>query len=312
MAPELRGSHLGTGHRADRAIAGPDHHHKLTLARATVPLGQQLLRSAAQPLLELLGQLAGQHHPTPWQDALQFSQQAFHPEGGFVEDQGSRDCPQFCQTSGPLPGFVRQEAREVEGFGRQSAGRQTGHQRAGSGNGLYPKPCGQNFGHDAFSRIADSRRSGVGHQGHGLATAQSVEDLRAASGLIETEIADHLFSKPEVGQQLAGVPGVFGGDHRALPKHPQRPEGDVLQVSDGCGHQVQRSGNQRGRGRWGGLNGARGRWRCLHGYSLLLEPGRVTPEKPGREVQPGNASAYFRRKSQPKPSLPRCGRGHIV
>ena len=54
-------------------------------------------------------------------------------------------------------------------------------------------------------------------------------------------VADERRLNPEVAQELAGVAGIFRGDEVRLFQHPKGPEGDVLQVADGGGDDVERA-----------------------------------------------------------------------
>ena len=43
-------------------------------------------------------------------------------------------------------------------------------------------------------------------------------------------------------KQLAGVPGILGGDQLHLAKYLQGPQGDVLQVADRSGYHIKAAG----------------------------------------------------------------------
>jgi hypothetical protein len=42
----------------------------------------------------------------------------------------------------------------------------------------------------------------------------------------------------QVVEQLAGNPGVFGGDQSYLTQDSDRPAGQILQISDGCADDI--------------------------------------------------------------------------
>jgi len=52
-------------------------------------------------------------------------------------------------------------------------------------------------------------------------------------------VADERRLDPEVAQELPRVTGVFRGDEVRLFQHPQGPKGNVLQVADGRGDDVE-------------------------------------------------------------------------
>jgi hypothetical protein len=45
----------------------------------------------------------------------------------------------------------------------------------------------------------------------------------------------------QMAKQLPGDSGVFGGNQIYLPKHPSRPEGNILQIANGCTDYVKRA-----------------------------------------------------------------------
>jgi hypothetical protein len=45
-----------------------------------------------------------------------------------------------------------------------------------------------------------------------------------------------------VAEQIAGAPGVLGGDHGHVPQDPQCAKGDVLEVANGRADHVERAG----------------------------------------------------------------------
>src|SRR5262249_15453568 len=59
--------------------------------------------------------------------------------------------------------------------------------------------------------------------------------------LIVLVVADRRFVDLEMVEQLARLPRIFAGDHRGFAKHAHGAIGDVFQVADRRGDQVQRA-----------------------------------------------------------------------
>jgi hypothetical protein len=127
-----------------------------------------------------------------------------------------------------LSGFVGEEANEMEFIGWQTTGGEGGDQSAGSRHWFNPEAGVENGSNHAFAGITYSRATRVGDQSDTLPTAQMVQDLVSAAGFVETERAQQRFLNIEPTKQLAGVPGIFGGDSVAFPKHAQGTRGKVF------------------------------------------------------------------------------------
>ncbi len=61
--------------------------------------------------------------------------------------------------------------------------------------------------------------------------------LAAGPGVVAV-VGDHGLFQPQVVEQLQGHPGVLGGDEVRLRQGLRHPPGDVPQVADGGGYQI--------------------------------------------------------------------------
>ena len=145
----------------------------------------------------------------------------------------------------PLAGFVRQETDEMKFSRRQTARREPGNKRARTSHGLHAKSGGYGGAHHAFAGVADAGTAGVRDQRNFLAASETFDDLFAAFGLIELEIAQERFGDAKMFQQLPGMTRVLGGNHVALAQDAQRAERDVLEIANRRGDEVKRAGRER-------------------------------------------------------------------
>src|SRR5579872_4995029 len=138
--------------------------------------------------------------------------------------------------------------------GRQSAGRQCRDKRTRSGNRFHPKTGCHSVANDSYAGIADPRSAGISDNCNFLAGAQPIENLSAAAGFVELEIAQHRFGNSKMMKQVASVARIFGGNHVTFFKNAQCPQCDVLQITDGSSNEVERARLKRWKLRWKGAH----------------------------------------------------------
>lgn len=168
----------------------------------------------------------------------------------------------------------------MELVGGKAAGGEGGDEGAGARDGFDAEAGGDRLGDDAGAGVGDAGGAGVGDEGDLLPAPESVEDLGGAAGLVEAEVAEEGFADLEVLEELAGAPGILGGDDIAFTQDAEGAKRDVLEVSDGGGDEVERSRGERG---WrGGGHGGERMGECgpesgleFPGFGLLGDSARV-------------------------------------
>src|ERR1035438_7174243 len=185
-------------------------------------------------LLELLGELARKHYPAPGEVLVQLVQQLLNAVGGLVEHKSAANGLKALQFSAPLPLLVGQETEEMKLLGRQSAGRQRGHQRAWPRHRLDAQGRRDRRVDHPLARIADAWAAGIGHQRDLLPAPQSLDDLLATPGLIELEVAQQRLGDAEMLQQLPCPARILRRHHVAFLERAQRTlkECDVVAAED--------------------------------------------------------------------------------
>lgn len=129
--------------------------------------------------------------------------------------------------------------------GGEAGGGEGGDEGAGAGDGFDFEAGLEGGADDALAGIADAGCAGVGDEGDFFAAGEALDDLFAALGFVEFEVAEERFFDFVGLEKIRGVAGIFGGDDVAFAEDAEGAEGDVLAVADGSGDEVKRSGDER-------------------------------------------------------------------
>ena len=197
------------------------------------------------------------------------------PVGRLVEEDGPPLPLQRGQTPAAQPALGGQKALKHPAGGVLP--------RDGQGGDAGRRPRHRSDGDAPGQRVPDDDRAGVGDAGHPRVGAEGAalpcldpaEDaLPPAQGVLV--VADHGFFQAQMVQKPHGDPGVLGGDEIRRPQRGGGPGGHVLQVADGGGDDIERSGHK-------------------------IPPVTVRPGGPARTGRPR------RRPEYPAPGGGRCG-----
>ena len=99
--------------------------------------------------------------------------------------------------------------------------------------------------HDLDPRIAEPGGSRIGDERDRLPREEAGDELGRPRLFIVLVEAHHPGRDFVMREQRPRAAGVFGRDERHLPEDSERAQGDVLQVADRGGHQVQNAGARR-------------------------------------------------------------------
>src|SRR6185437_14881877 len=127
-------------------------------------------------------------------------------------------------------------------LGGEAAGDEGGERCTGSGDGVDGDTGGDGFRDEFGSGVGDGRGTGVGDEGDACAGFELVEELLGAAGLVVQVVADGGCGDAEVVEKLRGLAGVFAGDAVGGAQNAKRAEGDVFEVADGRGDEVETGG----------------------------------------------------------------------
>ena len=158
---------------------------------------------------------------------------------GFVENQGAIfDAKTF---EGPLAFAAAggKEAEEEELFVRQARGGECREEggRAGDrndGNFVANGECDE-----AMAGVRDERHAGVANQSDAGTLFHGEYEFGSASQFVVLVIAHQRLVNFEVVEQFEGVARVFTGDLVDFFEDTKRAKGDVFEVADGSGDEVE-------------------------------------------------------------------------
>ena len=163
--------------------------------------------------------------------------------GRLIENHGAPLPLQFLQVGAAVLLVHGQEALEGEPAGGQAGHRQGGDQGAVTRDGHHIHPILGAEGHQLLAGVGHRRGARVGDQGAALPGQQAAEHRLAPRPGVVAVIGEHGLFQPQVVEQLEGHPGILRGNKIHLPQGVRDAPGDVPQVADGGGYQIQRSGH---------------------------------------------------------------------
>ena len=124
---------------------------------------------------------------------------------------------------------------------RHSGRRQRRHKSGCAGHRHHLDSVTQAQAHQPITGIGNRRSAGIGDQGDFRALLQLDDDFRGARDLVVFVITHQALLNVEMREQLHSLAGVFAGDRVGFLQDSQRAQGDVFEVADGRGHDVQAS-----------------------------------------------------------------------
>src|SRR5438105_4746771 len=95
--------------------------------------------------------------------------------------------------------------------------------------------------HQPVPGIGNQRSPCIRYQGNVFTGLEVAQQVGRPSTFVVLVIAQQRLRDAVTIQQLAGLPGVFTRDQIHFAQNPDGSKGDVLQVSDGCRNNVERT-----------------------------------------------------------------------
>ena len=141
----------------------------------------------------------------------------------------------------PLVAIGRKKSLEGKAPGRERRERQRRDSGAAARHDRDADPALRSKPHDILAGVADRGHSRVGHQRRGVSRRHAVENNRAALALVVFKITDQFLFDPEAGEQFSRVAGVLRRDEIDLGQDFLRPVGEIREVADRCGDEIERS-----------------------------------------------------------------------
>lgn len=156
-------------------------------------------------------------------------------EGRLVDNHGALLCGKYFKTAiSPL--LLREEAFETELLVGQSRHDECGHKGCGSGKALHLYSGTATGTHKEKSGVRYGRCAGIGDEGNGLAGYDACHDRVGRVVLVELVVRLQSRLYVVVLEQHATGAGVLGEDTIDLAQDAQGTQGDVFEITHGCGY----------------------------------------------------------------------------
>jgi hypothetical protein len=158
--------------------------------------------------------------------------------GRFEEDEGESRGGGAGDEAAAFGLSAREETEEGEWARDESRGGNGGGKRGWSGDGRDRVAGGERGSNKRLTGVGDGGSAGVADEGD-VARGKCFEEAVAAGTFVEGVVAEEWSLDAEMGEQAAGVSGILGGDQGDLAEDAQGAGGDVLQVADRGGDDVE-------------------------------------------------------------------------
>jgi hypothetical protein len=218
--------------------AGWDLDDNGALAARLREAGREFGGAGADHLFVELGELSADDRFGIAEGVYEVGERGGKATGAFEEDEhGGRSC-RFGQAGAALSAAFWKESEE-EDFGRFEAG-----DGEGGGEGRRPRDgedwhgAAVGFGNEAGAGVGDGRGAGVADKGDNAIESRAEDVIEAALDVVlgEAEAARGSGGK---GEDAGGGAGVFGGDEGGGAEDCGGSWGQVLEVADGRGDDVE-------------------------------------------------------------------------
>jgi hypothetical protein len=150
------------------------------------------------------------------------------------------------ETGAPRLILLRQEADEAEIVARQARCGERGECGRSAGDRDDADAFVARRGDEAVARIGDQRGAGVGNERDGLAGLQRRDQLRAGGIGIVLMIGDGFRLDRIAVEQAAGDAGILAGEDIAGGQRFERADGDVAEIADRRGDDIEARLQRRG------------------------------------------------------------------
>src|SRR5574341_1195116 len=226
-----------------RGLDGPmDGDGKLALDRPLPELIEDFREASANHLFMDLGQLPRQNRLA----VAEHLKHVFHgcddAVGGLIEDKGPLLRCKLFEFFDPRRVSVREKALEYETVSGQAGDREGGNGRGCAGDG----DDGNALMHGEIDRkipgVRNARRARIGHEGDAFSVKQPRDEHGSFFFLVVIVVACERRMDVIPGEELLSMARILGRDTVRFLQNAHRPEGDVLQVADGGGDDVESSG----------------------------------------------------------------------
>ena len=234
------GTKVGSG-RGDRALGRAlNHKNVLAAGRVFIVIINRAADGRAVDVLVELGKLTAERDPAlRTEDFLHIGKGSLQLMGSFVKNYSAVVALQGFKTGSALLFVGREEALEAKSSRGQTRKSKSQNCGTSTGNTRNGDATSGTEGDYILTRVADGRRACVGNESAGFTCRQSVADHVTVGALVVLKVGDHRLLNTEIGEQAHRVSSVLSGDEIHLAEHLYGACGDVGEVADGSGNEIE-------------------------------------------------------------------------
>src|SRR5215831_12524175 len=234
----------------DLSIGRRHHDHDLAprLLRCR-GLARERVEVAALNFLVELGELAADRSLARTKLRGKIGERRRHTRAGLEQDEGCGNALELVDARAPCGFLRRQESLEQEPVGGKAAQCKRCEYRRGSRQCGHDRARRARFAHELVTGVGDERRPGIRDQRDRGAFGEPGDELRSRLGGIVLVIGGERGGDAIMVEKLAGDARVLACDEVGGGEHLERPHGDVAQIADRSGDQIEAGRKRRRAGR---------------------------------------------------------------
>src|SRR4029453_11360937 len=194
---------------------------------------------AAPDLFVELGELTADGGLARAESGGKVGERCCDARAGLEQDEGCRNALEFGDARAPCCLLCWQETLEEKTVGREPAQRERCEHRRRSWQRGHACARGARFAHQLVAGVGYERCAGVRDQRDRSAGAEPSDELRSRLRGIVLMVSGERGRDAIVVEKLAGDASVFAGDQLGGGKYLERPHGDVTQIADRGGDQIE-------------------------------------------------------------------------
>src|SRR5262245_11584482 len=226
-----------------------DDHDLATRLLRLRSLAREGAEIAAPNLLVELGELTAERGLARTKLRGKVGERRRDARSGLEQNKRCRDAFELVDARAPRSFFHRQKSLEQKPVGGKPAEREGCEYRRGSRQCRHARARGTRFAHELVTGVGHERRPCVRDQRDGGAIGEPGDELRSRLGGVMLVIGGERGGDAVTVEEFAGDARVLAGNEVGGGEHLQRSHGDVAQIADRRGDQIEAGRERRCDGR---------------------------------------------------------------
>src|SRR6516165_5976392 len=227
-------------------------HHDYDLAPRLLrlrSLARERVEVAALNFLVELGELAADRGLAWAKLRGKIGERRRNARAGLEKDERRGNALELVDVLAPRAFLRRQESLEQEPVGGKAAERKRCQHRRGSRQRRHARARGLRFAHELVTGVGHERRAGIRDQRDRGAVGEPGDELWSRLGGVVLVIGGERGGDAVTVEKLAGDARVLARNEVGGGERLERPHGDVAQIADWSGDQIEASRKRRRAGR---------------------------------------------------------------